>query len=214
MSFAHCVCYLQFQMILILPMSQFLQLLSSLFSGSMSCCRHTSTGKVEGTSSQWLCWTFLLPYGLPFESGVREEMYPWDEQEKLLAALFIFSGFYHIVLLAANCNCQLKHWGNLFCSSGMSHMCLPAKQVHLCAFGDGSERKVIHTLKNWFCIMLWDVPLCTAQCGLFLTKCTHLSRFNLLCLDSVYLLSCALKLHQLIDMLKTTYGDPWSSHCF
>lgn len=34
---------------------------------------------------------------------------------------------------------------------------------------------------------------------------------NLVCLDSVDLLFCALKMHLLIDVLKTTHGDPWRS---
>lgn len=60
--------------------------------------------------------------------------------------------------------------------------------------------------------MLWNALLCTAQHGLLLTKCMCLSHCsNILCLDSVHLLFCALKLHLLIDVRKTTHGDPWSS---
>lgn len=124
----------QLQLILMLPMSQFLQLLSSPFSGSMSCCRNTSTGKVEGTSSQWLCWTFLLPYVLLFEGGVREEVYPWNEQEKLLALLFHFSGCCHIVVLAANWNCHLKPWGKLFYCC-LWHMYVSKAGTSVCCWG-------------------------------------------------------------------------------
>lgn len=141
-------------------MSQFLQLLSSPFSGSMSCCRNTSTGKVEGTSSQWLCWTFLLPYVLPFEGGLREDMYTWDEQEKLPVLLFHFPGCYHIVLLAGNCNCQLKHWGKLFCCCVWHepHVCISKAGTSVCCWGWLREEICSHSVE----LILYNALECPA----------------------------------------------------
>lgn len=78
--------------------------------------RKLKRGRVEGTGSQSLCWLFQLPHGLCAiggGGGGNRRNAPIDEQEKVLAVLFDSSDCYHIALLAANCNCQLKQWRKL-----------------------------------------------------------------------------------------------------
>lgn len=103
---------------------------------------------VESTSSQWLCWPFLLPYGLRAISGVgaREEMHTWDEQEKVLTVLFDFSDCYHIALLVANCNCQLKQWGKvLLLPSLAGATCADQHSRYICVLFRMAQRGNIFT---------------------------------------------------------------------